>query len=942
MNWLLLRNSLLVSGLTTLVACGLGVAAALWLACLGPRWRNTVLAVSIMALAVPPFLATNCWLALLGPNGLWRRWLPFDVVSVAGTVWILSLLLWPIPMLAVWSAWQRLEPSHLESDMAVTGWPLIRVLLLPLAWLALAQAAVLTFVLALNNFDVPSILQVKVFPAEMWVVFNTTFNTLGALRLSWPLIAGPLLLLLWFSRRPLPWPRLEGRVSAKLLRQQLGRAWVWGCGLLTVGVCFFAVGAPLYQLASAKRTWRELPGAFAASVDDVWRSAWFAAVSAALIVAIGLAVAEWNMDLRGGSRAPRLWTRVVGWVLWLAFLTPGVLLGIGLIVLLNRSWLFLFYESVGIVVLAFTLRYLAFGWHAAAHALGGTDPDLTDAATLSGANRWQMLRQVHWPQVSTQVAAVWYIVYLLCLWDVGSMILVVPPGGETLALRVFNMLHYGHNAQVNALCVLLLGLAVAPLLVWMGGRFFRDGMKALGSRAGQQRARRGRSGLRPAHQHCSLGIGHLPLFIGNAKCSMPNVQCSMGREEQSPVPLASSSLQARARGSEVPLAGKLRVVFLSACLLALLGGCSPKLPSGEVPLNGKIFRAVQVIGSRGVGVGQFNKPKSVAVDRQDNLYVVDMTGRVQKFSSNGVYLMSWQMPELTRGRPKGMCRDYNGNIVVVEPHYQRINHFTTNGVLVAQWGQQGTNPGEFYMPRAAAVNSHNEMYVSEYGLVERVQRFSLGSGPIAITAQVTGAWTPSSGTASFSRRGRGRPRSYRMRQAAWPEQLPVANPAPHVRLASVGPAKAATPYTLAPFKPRLLNVFGRPGMGPGEFNRVEGLCVDSHDNVYVADSCNHRIQVFTREGKFLRMYGKPGKGLGELSYPYDIRVDKTGLQFVCEFGNSRIQVFDAHDRPIEIIGGPGAEPGQFNDPWSLALDSEGDLYVADSLNHRVQKLIRRK
>ena len=60
----------------------------------------------------------------------------------------------------------------------------------------------------------------------------------------------------------------------------------------------------------------------------------------------------------------------------------------------------------------------------------------------------------------------WYIVFLLCLWDVESMILVVPPGGETLALRVFNLLHYGHNAQVNALCLTLLALAVAPLLVW--------------------------------------------------------------------------------------------------------------------------------------------------------------------------------------------------------------------------------------------------------------------------------------------------------------------------------------------------------------------------------------------------------------------------------------------------------------------------------------------
>src|SRR5208337_5632264 len=60
----------------------------------------------------------------------------------------------------------------------------------------------------------------------------------------------------------------------------------------------------------------------------------------------------------------------------------------------------------------------------------------------------------------------WYVVFLLCLWDVESIILVVPPGGETVALRVFNLLHYGHNAQVNALCLTLLVLAVAPLAIW--------------------------------------------------------------------------------------------------------------------------------------------------------------------------------------------------------------------------------------------------------------------------------------------------------------------------------------------------------------------------------------------------------------------------------------------------------------------------------------------
>ena len=891
MNWLLLKNSLLVGGLTTLLAGSFGSVAALWLAGLEKRWRSHFLAVAVMALALPPFLVTNCWLDLLGYAGVWRSWLPLNIVYLGGTIWILSLLTWPITLLMVLSAWTRLERSQLESDVAVTGWWLIRGLLWPLGRTALAQAAVLTFVLAMNNFAVPAILQVKVFPAEMWVRFNTTFDTLGALRLSWPLVVAPLLLLLWFARREFPWPRMEGPVSARLFRQQLGPGWFWLCGTCTIVLCLLAVVLPVFQLGSVQRTWTELPGALAAGQSALWNSFFLAAAAAAAVVVFGLfagtrraerfhrpaglaQIAVSDSSVRSGmsiaklqpesqaplgaacrpalSREPEmplltelednhleprgykhgaptgtlpsagecemsgLATRpaiserpngtslrpfgfrlsdLCRWLAWLPFLLPGVLLGIGLIVLFNRPGFALLYQSAAIVVLAFVIRYLAVGWNSLAHALQTVDRDLTDLARLDGATRWQMLRFVQWPQIAPQAAAAWYIVFLLCLWDVESMILVVPPGGETLALRVFNLLHYGHNAQVNALCLTLLALAVLPLVlrkVWC--------------------VVRGASSV-PTH--------HAP-----------------------------------------------RTTVLVSCVLALiLTGCTPSAPPNQAPLQSRLFRSVQIIGSRGVGVGQLNKPRSVAVDTQDNLYVVDMTGRVQKFSSNGVFLLSWQMPQTDLGKPKGMAHDHDGNILVLEPHYQRVNVFSPEAKLLAQWGKRGTNAGEFTLPRAVAVDSRGEVFVSEYSVLDRVQRFA-ARGDKALAS------------------------------------------------------------------------FGHSGNAPGEFNRPEGLCVDAQDRLYVADSCNHRIQVFSSDGTFLRAYGKAGKGKGELSYPYDICVDAAGRQYVCEFGNSRIQVFDANDQPLEVIGSPGLAPGQFNNPCGVALDSAGNLYVADSQNHRVQKLIR--
>jgi ABC-type Fe3+ transport system permease subunit/DNA-binding beta-propeller fold protein YncE len=797
MNWVLLKNSVFVAGLTTLLACALGFLAALWLVGLKASWRNRFLALGVIAFALPPFLVSNCWLDLAGSGG-GRSWLPFNLASTGGTVLLLSLIAWPIPLLAVWSAWRRLEPAQLESDPAVTGWQLIRGLLWPSSRSALTQAAVLVFVLALNNFAVPAILQVKVFPAEMWVRFTATLDAAGAFRLSWPLVVGPMLLLLWLRRRDVPWPRFSGPASPLVFRQQLGSAWWLGCGTLTMLVCLLSVGLPVVRLLAAQRTWSELPAAFAAGTSAVNHSFWCAAFAASLVIGLGLAGTAAQAFSLGHANIRNRATQFLGWILWLPFLVPGVLLGIGLIAVFNRSWTSAFYQSSGIVILAFAIRYVAAGWHGAEHAFQAADRDLLDAARLEGVSRWQMARYVLIPQIGATLAAAWYIVFLLCLWDVESMILIVPPGGETLAVRIFNFLHYGHNAQVNALCLVLLALALAPLILWKAGSYL---------------------------------ISMVP-----SKPSWRSAAC-----------------------------------FASAGLLAT-SGCTPGAGSNsrDIPLQSRTFSRAVIIGTRGVGAGELNKPRSVAVDRLDNVYAVDMTGRVQKFSPAGQFQLLWQMPQTDLGKPKGMCRDRDGNIVVLEPHYQRVNHFSTDGHLVAQWGHSGTNAGELKLPRAVAVNSRGEMFVSEYGPTERIQKFS----------------PPAQGS-------------------------------------------------------KLLLGFGKPGSGPGEFNRAEGLFVDAQDRLYVADSCNHRIQVFSNDGQFIRAYGKPGTGPGELSYPYDICVDASGRQYVCEFGNSRIQVFDASDKPIEIIGGPGAAPGQFSNPWGVALDSAGNLYVADALNHRVQKLVRR-
>jgi ABC-type Fe3+ transport system permease subunit/sugar lactone lactonase YvrE len=766
MNWPLLYNSLVVSGAATFCAVIGGAWAALWFVGLRGWARKFFVGAAVVALVLPPFLVTNCWISLLGETGVWRKWLPFNIYTLGGAVWVLALLNWPIAFLFVSAAWQKVQAAQLETDPYLERSALLRWLLLPMAGTALRQSAILTFVLTLNNFSVPAIFQVKVFPAEVWVRFNTTFDYGAALALSWPLVLAPLILVFCFRRRATAWSWQSKPATAHALRRQLGAWWTWSGGVAAIFLVVFSLGVPLWQLAGNAKTWHEFWPALVAGRSPVIHSVAYAAAAATVVVAFALLT--WKMPFDS--------------VLWLPFFMPGVLLGIALIWIFNRRGLSGIYQSAAIVILGYAVRYAALGWNTVARAVRSTDRNLMAVARLEGATAWQTLRHVHWPQTSAQMAAAWYVTYLLCLWDVETLVLIVPPGGESLALRVFNLLHYGHNPQVNALCVLLMVLALLPLLV----------------------------------------AGAFTLF---------------------------------------------RNVALRAAALCLLVSCSGD-QQRSTPINSQFFSRVEIIGTRGTGVGEFNKPRSVAVDAQDNLYVVDMTGRVQKFSPAGVFLSFWQMPQTEKGKPKGMCRDREGNVIVVEPHYSRVNYFNPDGKLIAQFGIHGTNVGELGMPRAAVVNSKGDIYVCEYTLSERVQHFTAHGA-------------------------------------------------------------------------KCLGAFGRFGEAPGEFSRAEGLGIDQQGQIYVADSCNHRIQIFTPDGKFVRAYGKAGSGTGELSYPYDIQVDNSGLQFVCEFGNSRIQIFDSHDRPLEILGGAGGDPGEFSNPWGIALDSKGNLYVADAMNNRVEKFLRK-
>lgn len=450
LNWTLLANSLIIAFASTVAAFVFGFAYALAMSALPRLFRQLLLGCAVATLALPSFLVTNSWIDLLGPNGLLREFIPVNIFSAGGAVWILALIMWPIVAIAVFAAWTRLERVHLEVDPALRSASLVSLLLWPTARSLALMAAAVVFALTLGNFAVPAILQIKVYSAEAWVQFSTNLDAAAARRLSWPLVVVPMIWMALIRQPGFPWPRQSTEDFSRTLRRQLGQPLLVGATALSILIGLVALVLPLSQLLGAPRTWSELLPAVQAGLPALRNSVSYAAGAAAVAVALGLLL------------SPARW---LGW-LWLLFFAPGILLGISAVDGFNRPGFDWFSRSSGVVISILVIHYLALPRSICRTALREVDTLLLDAAKLEGAAGLTLFRRITWPQIAPQVSAAGYLVYLLCLWDVETILMVTPPGGETLALRIFNLLHYGHNAHVNALCVMLLLTAIAPLVLF--------------------------------------------------------------------------------------------------------------------------------------------------------------------------------------------------------------------------------------------------------------------------------------------------------------------------------------------------------------------------------------------------------------------------------------------------------------------------------------------
>ncbi|XP_014678302.1 PREDICTED: brain tumor protein-like, partial [Priapulus caudatus] len=126
--------------------------------------------------------------------------------------------------------------------------------------------------------------------------------------------------------------------------------------------------------------------------------------------------------------------------------------------------------------------------------------------------------------------------------------------------------------------------------------------------------------------------------------------------------------------------------------------------------------------------------------------------------------------------------------------------------------------------------------------------------------------------------------------------------------------------------------FGEFGVMEGQFTEPSGVAVNAQNDIIVADTNNHRIQIFDREGRFKFQFGECGKRDGQLLYPNRVAVIRTSGDIIVteRSPTHQIQIYNQYGQFVRKFGA-----NILQHPRGVTVDNKGRIVVVECKVMRV-------
>ena len=429
-----------------------------------------------MLLGAPNVGLLNQWLRVLIPGV--ESFVNVNVYSYAGLIVLGAVRSAPVLFLFVYPAFQAMDATLEEAARiaGAGGWRTVFRINLPLLLPALLASGILSFVVAMESFEIPQLLGT---PAKIFV-FTTKIYDLAygghVARFGPAMVLAVLLLLLTFSLIVFQWKALGGRayttVSGRGYQARpldLGR-WRWLPFAFIVG--FFLVFGALPFVVLLLNSFMRLSGflGWEMLTTDHWRDALArSAVLTSIKNTLVVSVAAATLGAIASALISYVVTRttwggrkVLDMVAWVPWAVPGLVMALGFL------WAFVWlpiYGSLWLLVLVFVARGLPVGSRFFTATMVQIGAELEESARIHGASWLRTFLKIWIPLLRPAVLGAWILLFVIAVRVLDLAVLFAGPGTRLLSVDIFFWTVTGRQEAASVLALLQTALVLAGYVV---------------------------------------------------------------------------------------------------------------------------------------------------------------------------------------------------------------------------------------------------------------------------------------------------------------------------------------------------------------------------------------------------------------------------------------------------------------------------------------------
>lgn len=491
-------NTLVFAGLTTLIAQVLGTFAAIVFVRSDMPGARLFAELFLWPLFVSALVLSLGWYTLYGPSGYVTLMLlkqigecPWNLYSLVGMAAIAGATLAPVAFIYCSSSTSATDPA-LEEAARIAGAGTFTTLFkitLPLMRPAIAYSMILNFTVGMELLAIP-----LMFGDPVGINVLTTFlynNSVNSPKPDQGLVASAAILMLlficvlvWLQTRVLGNTRRFVTLGGKATRPRpfrLGRL-RWPFALVAALYCAVAIIGPIG--AVFLRAFTSLLSPMMPILDvltlsnfvkliqypiytrSIWNS--FVVSGVGSVIATSLVAMIVLVSLRSEFR----FRRQLEYLSLFPRAVPGVIAGLGFFYAFALAPGFgEIRNTIWILVIAFSMRYLPIGIGAVAPMVMQISPDLDGAARTQGANWWTTSWHILLPIMRPSLVACFTILFAVFFKEYTTAIFLFAPGSEVIGTSMIELWTQGEMGVVAALAATQ--VIVIAVSMGIGRAFFR-------------------------------------------------------------------------------------------------------------------------------------------------------------------------------------------------------------------------------------------------------------------------------------------------------------------------------------------------------------------------------------------------------------------------------------------------------------------------------------